>query len=329
MGFFQGWPQAGLYFELVKAFHVFGSFMLRIFSSPLGLSARRRDHPVLSCKTKMAYISPVDHQPLLSVKTAKELLDCDFEYIPLLGHIGFRGQAVRLLLGNSLDESKMAVSCVQCPGGAAAVRIAAEFVAKVVKVNRVHVFATMTEDMYLQLRAGGIENFNIDQSDHFNLGCKFETVQNGAVIVLDVSHYDHLSKMEMEDMAAMFASRNILPVILDFGQGTRSGDPDQDGRLARSFARSDLEFLAVQSFSRNFAIQNLRLGSLVVALKDKSLLPSIESELTKMSVTLYGPPLARGARIVHEILSNQHLHRLWLDELSSRVHFKSSDEIKA
>lgn len=77
------------------------------------------------------------------------------------------------------------------------------------------------------------------------------------------------------------------------------------------FAERGIEFIAAQSFAKNFGLYNERVGNLVFVMSDTKELVQAKSQLTLIVRGMYSNPPNHGARIVATVLRNPELFEEW------------------
>lgn len=77
------------------------------------------------------------------------------------------------------------------------------------------------------------------------------------------------------------------------------------------FAERGIEFVATQSFAKNFGLYNERIGNLVFVMSDIKELVQAKSQLTLIVRGMYSNPPNHGARIVATVLRNPELFEEW------------------
>lgn len=117
---------------------------------------------------------------------------------------------------------------------------------------------------------------------------------------------------QWKQIANVVKKKKMFPVLDSAFHGMASGDLDKDAFSVRYFASNGFEFFCVQSFAKNFAIYNERVGSLICVVNDSKAITNIKSQFVPIVRGLYSNPPVHGARIVTYILTDQHLRDEWI-----------------
>ena len=114
-------------------------------------------------------------------------------------------------------------------------------------------------------------------------------------------------------------AKKLLPWFDTAYQGFASGDPEADAWPIRMFAARNMEFLACQSFAKNFGLYCERVGALHISAADPTSAAAALSVLETIVRPLYSNPPAHGARVVAHILGNAELTAEWKAELAGAM----------
>lgn len=99
-------------------------------------------------------------------------------------------------------------------------------------------------------------------------------------------------------------------------QGFASGDLDKDVYSIRMFTKRNIPFFLCQSFAKNIGLYNERVGALHMFLETAEEAAACKSQAHILVRRMYSNPPSHGARIVHTILSNEGLSKMWHEELA-------------
>jgi aspartate aminotransferase len=94
-----------------------------------------------------------------------------------------------------------------------------------------------------------------------------------------------------------------------------SGDPDKDAWALRYFVDNGHPIALAQSFAKNFGLYGERVGAFSLVCQSADEVKRVESQLKILVRALYSNPPIHGARIVAEILDDEHLTSIWRDEV--------------
>lgn len=123
------------------------------------------------------------------------------------------------------------------------------------------------------------------------------------------------TREQWESIADVMQARKLLPWFDTAYQGFASGDPEADAWPIRMFAGRGMEFLACQSFAKNFGLYCERAGALHISAADPASAAASLSVLETIIRPLYSNPPAHGARVVAHILNSADLTAEWRAEL--------------
>jgi len=99
-------------------------------------------------------------------------------------------------------------------------------------------------------------------------------------------------------------------------QGFASGDLDKDAHSIRLFTKRNIPFILCQSFAKNIGLYNERVGCLHMFMDTVEEAVACKSQAHILVRRMYSNPPAHGARIVHTVLSNDGLNKMWQEELA-------------
>ena len=258
--------------------------------------------------------------PILETEATKSYLDID-------GSPAYAAAVQELLFGAGHEAlaSKRAVTA-QAPGGTGALRVAADFIARVLPGRRVWISDPTWPNHPSIFRAAGLEVATYPYFDAARNGVNFEQmvatvaqIPAGDVLLLHGCCHNptgsDLTPAQWSQIADLVAERKLLPLI-DFAyQGFADGlREDAAGLLA--MARPGCELLVASSFSKNFGLYNERIGALTVVAATESAAQSALSHVKQAIRANYSNPPAHGAAIVTTVLSDPELRAEWENEVA-------------
>lgn len=257
---------------------------------------------------------------ILETEATKSYLDID-------GSPAYAAAVQELLFGAGHEAlaSKRAVTA-QAPGGTGALRVAADFIARVLPGRRVWISDPTWPNHPSIFRAAGLEVATYPYFDAARNGVNFEQmvatvaqIPAGDVLLLHGCCHNptgsDLTPAQWSQIADLVAERKLLPLI-DFAyQGFADGlREDAAGLLA--MARPGCELLVASSFSKNFGLYNERIGALTVVAATESAAQSALSHVKQAIRANYSNPPAHGAAIVTTVLSDPELRAEWEGEVA-------------
>lgn len=257
---------------------------------------------------------------ILETEATKSYLDID-------GSPAYAAAVQELLFGAGHEAlaSKRVVTA-QTPGGTGALRVAADFIARVLPGRRVWISDPTWPNHPSIFRAAGLEVATYPYFDAARNGVNFEQmvatvaqIPAGDVLLLHGCCHNptgsDLTPAQWSQIADLVAERKLLPLI-DFAyQGFADGlREDAAGLLA--MARPGCELLVASSFSKNFGLYNERIGALTVVAATESAAQSALSHVKQAIRANYSNPPAHGAAIVTTVLSDPELRAEWEGEVA-------------
>jgi aspartate aminotransferase/aromatic-amino-acid transaminase len=247
-------------------------------------------------------------------------------YLPMDGNPDFLRHARSLLLG---EENEMIttgrVASLHTPGGTGALRLAADFLRRVLSRRTIWVSNPTWAN-----HKGIFEAADLKTSAYpwYNPETHALNLEGFLTVLEDIPENDVVlfhacchnptgidpSPDEWETIAKICKERRLLPLV-DFAyQGLATGWLD-DAVSLRAFSEYGLEFLVCSSFSKNFVLYQDRVGALHAVAKNASEAERILSQLKLLVRRNYSNPPAHGGHIVSTILDSQELRLLWEEEL--------------
>lgn len=273
------------------------------------------------------WVLPVVRKTEIKIASDESL---NHEYLPVLGHDGFRKAATILLLGeNSPAISEKRALGVQTLSGTGALRIGAEFLRY--HMNRkVFYYSDPTWENHRKVfmdagfetpctyrywdqknRVLDIEGFLAD----------LEAAPAGAVIILHACAHNPTGSDPTREqwirIADLMERKQLFPFFDSAYQGFASGDPDLDAWAVRYFVERGFELFCAQSFAKNFGLYCERVGNLTVVQRDAKTSEAVASQLTLLIRGMYSNPPAFGSRIVSAVLNDAVLRQEWMDCIST------------
>jgi len=266
-------------------------------------------------------ITPIMH----SVKQAEERLlrdEVTKDYVSIQGAENYT-RAVQSLLfapGHEILESRRAVT-VQTPGGTGALRVAADFLHKVLPSTRLWLSDPTWPNHPSIFQAAGLEVRTYPYFDPATNGLNFDgmlralrEIPAGDAVVLHGCCHNPTgvdpTPEQWTKIADVVAERGLLPLV-DFAyQGLAEG-LREDAAGLQALARPKVELLVASSFSKNFGLYNERVGALTAVCGGAEAAQSVLSQIKTCIRANYSNPPAHGAAIVATILGDPRLRADW------------------
>ncbi|CAD6189097.1 unnamed protein product [Caenorhabditis auriculariae] len=279
------------------------------------------------------WVLPVVHDAEVQLANDATL---NHEYLPVLGHEGFRAAATALVLGeNSPAISEGRAFGVQCLSGTGALRAGAEFLHHVLGLSVVYVSKPTWGNHKLVFTRGGftsVRDYTFWDAENRcvaieKLIADLEEAPEKAVIILHGCAHNPTgmdpTKEQWKKIAEVVKRKNLFTFFDIAYQGFASGDPDADAWAVRYFVEQGLEMVVSQSFAKNFGLYNERVGNLTVVVNDKSVIAGFQSQMSLVIRANWSNPPAHGARVVHLVLSDPKRRNEWMESIKAM-----SDRIK-
>ncbi len=269
--------------------------------------------------------------PVLStVKEAEERLlrsDATKSYLPIDGLAAYVALSQQIVLGSEHDIlSAGRAATAQTPGGTGALRVAADFVRRIIPSatiwlsdptwpNHPNVFGSAALQVqtypYFEAETNGVA---FDR-----MMAALEMIPKGDVLLLHGCCHNptgaDLSPQQWQAVAAVCAERGILP-LLDFAYQGFGDGLDEDAAGVRIVAEHCRELLVATSYSKNFGLYNERVGALTLVADSAEAADAANSHMKICVRTNYSNPPAHGGQIVAEILGDPDLRQRWEVELA-------------
>lgn len=273
---------------------------------------------------------------LATVKEAeKRILDQEKtkDYLPITGAADYSAVVQELLFGagHEIVASKRAATA-HTPGGTAALRVAADFLAAMYPGARVWMSAPTWANHGNIFRAAGVETTTYPYYDAATQGLDFAAMAaalrqtpDGDVVLLHACCHNPTgidpTAEQWAELAAIRDQAGWLP-FFDFAyQGFGEGI-EEDAVGLRAFCGTGRELLIASSFSKNFGLYRERVGALTVVGGDADAVGRASSHVKRCIRSNYSNPPAHGAQIVAAILRDAALRARWeveVKEMRDRI----------
>lgn len=267
---------------------------------------------------------------LQSVKRAEERIlasESTKNYLPIDGAPEYGAAVQELLFGQQHEavSSQRAVT-VQAPGGTGALRVAADFIDKLMPGVTVWLSDPTWPNHPSIFRAAHLAVATYPYFDAANNRVNFAAmlaalhkIPAGDVVLLHACCHNptggDLTVEQWRQIADVVAERKLLPLI-DFAyQGFAAGlQEDAAGLLA--MCRPGVELLVASSFSKNFGLYNERIGALTLVAANEAAAQVSLSHIKQAIRANFSSPPAHGAAIVTTVLRDPTLRAQWEQEVT-------------
>jgi len=267
---------------------------------------------------------------LASVKRAEELLlqeENTKNYLSIDGTAEYSAAVQELLFGagHAILTSERAVTA-QAPGGTGALRIAADFIARMFPNATVWLSDPTWPNHPSVFKAAGLKVAVYPYFDAVGNRVDFDAmlaaiqqIPAGDVLLLHGCCHNptgaDLSKAQWQVLTAVIAERKILP-LLDFAYQGFGDGLTEDALGMRTVCEGVSEALVASSFSKNFGLYSERVGALTVVAATAA---AAELALGHIKLAIranYSNPPAHGAAIVTTVLRHPELRAQWESEVT-------------
>ena len=258
---------------------------------------------------------------LLTTQTTKA-------YTAPAGIAGANEVATQLIFGaDLLSQIRSRVRSIQTPGGCGALRVVAELIQRAKKGASLWVSTPTWANHIPLLGNAGLILKEYPYYDYKNHLIDFAAMKNalrtipaGDMVLLHACCHNpsgaDLSKAQWNELADLFAERNLIPFIDMAYQGFGDG-LDEDAYGIRLMSSRLPEVIVAVSYSKNFGLYRERAGSLSIVFADEKQADAGLSQLFSVTRALYSMPPAHGAALIDIILHSNELTQMWSAELTS------------
>lgn len=278
-----------------------------------------------------AYKTAEGHPLVLSsVRKAESLLlqrHLNKEYLPIEGDPEFLRYSLQLLLGGDSPLYQIGhYFAAQSVGGASALRIGSEFLAKFVSKTIFISQPSWSNHKQIFEKSGlnvGSYPYFDPQKQLLDFPGMCEAIRNmppGSVILLHGCCHNPTgidpTFDQWKELSNLIKEQQILPFFDIAYQGFGHG-LDLDAQAIRHFVNEGHEMLIAYSFSKNFGLYGERVGFLTIVCSSADRVPKIASQIRNLIRGNYSNPPLHGARIVSTILKSHELTLEWKTELNN------------
>lgn len=211
------------------------------------------------------------------------------------------------------------------PGGTGALRVAADFLAAMVKPGAVWVTDPTWPNHPSIFEAAGLTVKTVPYFDAKANALAFEAltaalqaIPAGDVVLLHGCCHNPTgidpTAEQWTTLATILAERKLLP-MLDFAYQGFGDGLEEDAVGLRAIAAKCPEFLVATSYSKNFGLYNERVGALTLVAETAEAAETAQGHVKRVIRANYSNPPAHGALIVTTILGDPALRAQWEAEL--------------
>ncbi len=266
-----------------------------------------------------------------AVKRAEERIlrnETTKNYLSIQGSAEYAAAVQEMVFGagHAILAQRRAVTA-HTPGGTGALRVAGDFLHKLLPEKRIWVSQPTWPNHPGVFRAAGMEvktypYFDAARND-LDLAAMLATlaqIPEGDVVLLHGCCHNPTgvdpTPAQWEQIADVLAARKLLPLV-DFAyQGLAEGIREDAAGLLTLCQRCP-ELLIASSFSKNFGLYNERVGALTLVAEDADAAAAALSQLKLCIRANYSNPPAHGAAIVATIWNDPELRAEWEGEVKA------------
>jgi aspartate/tyrosine/aromatic aminotransferase len=276
------------------------------------------------------YKDATGNTPILAtVKEAEERLlrrEKSKTYLPIDGLPAFNAATQELLFGTDHEilRNKRAATA-QAPGGTGALRVAADTIAKLMKGASVWIsnptwpnHPSVFQSAGLQVKTYPYFDPKTNDVDFDGMMATLHEIPAGDVLLLHGACHNptgvDLTHAQWQQVADVVAERKLLPLI-DFAYQGFADGLVEDAIGLHTIAKSGVEMLVANSYSKNFGLYNERIGALTVVAQNEEDAETILSHVKQAIRANFSNPPAHGGAIVAEILNDPQLRARWEHEV--------------
>lgn len=255
------------------------------------------------------------------------------EYLPIDGDGEFIESSLQLLFGPDLSNlNRQQVLAAQTIGGAGALRIAGELLAKSISKSIFLSQPSWPNHKPIFERAGlnvGSYPYLDLKTNQLDFQGMCEAIKNmpssSAILLHGICHNPtgiDPSLEQWKELSGLIRKKQLLP-FFDIAYHGFGQDLEKDAEPIRLFARDGHEMVTAYSFSKNFGLYGERVGFLTIVSSNTEATPKLASQVKTLIRSNYSNPPLHGARIVKTILRTSELLLEWQTELENmrdRVH---------
>ncbi|MDN3649208.1 amino acid aminotransferase [Reinekea marina] len=267
---------------------------------------------------------------LATVKEAERRLveqETSKSYLAIGGDLEYGKQVQALLFGNdhTIVTNQLARTA-QTPGGTGALRIAADFMASQLNVDKIWISNPTWANHNSVFKSAGLQTAAYSYYDPQTHGLDFDGMKadlnraeaGDAVLLHGCCHNPTGIDPTLEqwkELATIAKDRGLI-VLFDFAyQGFAQGI-EEDAAGLRAFTEEVPELLVASSFSKNFGLYNERVGAFTLVGSNSEVADNAFSQVKTIIRSNYSNPPAHGAKVVATVLGDASLKAQWIEEVA-------------
>lgn len=247
-------------------------------------------------------------------------------YLPIEGGADFNRAVIDLVLGDSVDPSR--VASAHTPGGTGALRAGADTIARHFPNTRIWISNPTWANHIAVFQTAGMHPHLYTYLNHDRTGLDFDGMlgdlsQRGApgdFVCLHVCCHNPTGIDPTSDqwraLSELMAEKKMIP-WLDFAYQGFGDGLAEDAAALRTLLLHHPEMVVCGSFSKNFGLYSERVGALLMVSANPASTPAVLSQMRTSIRTNYSNPPRHGESIVATILGDPELTSLWKNEVDA------------
>lgn len=248
-------------------------------------------------------------------------------YLGIGGSAEYNQATARLLLGEeaaALGQNRY--TTIQTPGGTGALRVAAEYLARLRSESRLWIGHPTWANHANIFSQANVRTRQYEYLESSRRAVDFESLvtalaeatEGDAFLFHTCCHNPSGFDLEIDQWEIVFGfvrERNLLAVFDCAYQGFRES-LDSDVWPLRRLAELDAEFLICSSNSKNLGLYGERVGALTGVCQSSDAAKKLDACLRSLVRAIYSNPPRHGGLIAAAILDDPQWRSLWIDELA-------------
>merc|ERR1719373_960586 len=250
----------------------------------------------------------------------------NMEYLPIGGLQAFVDESIKLIYPES--ELKK-VAAVQSLSGTGSLRLAADYIKRCWPGDKIPVCIQPKPTWGNHIPIFEHSGFKVQQYTYYKESTRgldyegmladLEAAPENSVILLHATAHNPTgvdpTPEQWAGISAMMKKKNHFALFDCAYQGFASGNFEKDVVGVNQFIKDGHNIMMCQSFAKNFGLYGHRVGCFSVLCDNEEEKARVASQVKIVARAIYSSPPMHGAHIVHTILTDPELKKLWLSEV--------------
>ena len=248
-------------------------------------------------------------------------------YLPIDGIAAYDKLSQQMVFGTDSEVVTAGrIVTVQALGGTGALKVAADFLRRVVPNSVVYISDPSWENHRALFEMAGfpVETYRYYDAatrglDFAGMLASIEAMAEGSIIVLHACCHNPTgadpTEQQWGTILERVRARNLVPILDLAYQGFGDGI-DADAAVVRRFAATPGPIFVASSYSKSFSLYGERCGALSIVAVDAQEAMKVLSQVKRTARTNYSSPPTHGGQIVAAVLASPELRVLWETELT-------------